>query len=74
MSLGFIGAVPILAPTVLKKGAQEEVTIVGEVYSIALPCLHYASHLFTLVLVFLLSKTFRYSAVSPEGPAPPWVP
>ena len=51
MSLSFICAVPILAPTVLKKGTDTEVAIVGKVYGIALPCLQYAGHLFTFVLV-----------------------
>ena len=60
MSLGFISAAPIMGPTALKKGMEMEVDIVGslllegsEVYGIALPCLYYAGHLFTLVLVKL---------------------
>ena len=52
MSLGFIGATPILAPTALKMGAEYKVALVGEVFGIALPYLQYAGHLITLVLVY----------------------
>ena len=48
MSLVFIGATLILASRALKKDAKTEVFIVGEVYGIALPCLQYTGHLFSL--------------------------
>ena len=52
MSLGFISAAPILEPTVLKKGTEMIVGLIGEVYGITLPCLQYAGHLFSLGLVY----------------------